>query len=212
MKKFTLVMALVFAATTFAEEATRETAKETMLGIRTSLSLSSIAVKKSTHHNVKEINQVGFHAGFLADMNVIGPLYFQPGFMFAQKGGELEIKYPNPNFRDEIIYKTYYLEWPIMFALKIPLGESLDFAVNAGPYLGFGMFGKVIADEISQINSFSSSVFKRFDYGVGFGGGLDFKSFYIGLNYNHGLAEISQDKFNGDAYNRTIGIVLDNKF
>jgi hypothetical protein len=133
---------------------------------------------------------------------------------------------------------VYCIELPLMLSLKAPLAEDLFLRVNAGPYLDIGISGTFKeewdynyerrsswgnsydedSDEESQ--DIYPSKKKRgingesFNAGIGVGGGIEFKSFYIGLNYYYGLSNVLQ--VNGDdafeAYDRTLGITLGYNF
>jgi hypothetical protein len=111
--------------------------------------------------------------------------------MLSTKGGK-------QSEDDQTITLTpYYLEVPIMLSLKAALSNDMALRVNAGPYLAYGLGGKgkMSSKEMGSvevgIDLFGEELgFKRFDAGIGFGGGLEIKQFYLGVTYDLGLANI----------------------
>jgi hypothetical protein len=82
-------------------------------------------------------------------------------------------------------YKDYemtenYLEIPLLVSLKFSV-----LRVNAGPYFSVGSF----------------------DYGLSLGGGFDVGSFYLGMFYDYGLADVSKKDY-FTSYNYTLGFGL----
>jgi hypothetical protein len=131
----------------------------------------------------------------------------------------------------------YYIDLPINFSLKGNLANDLALRAHIGPYIGFGLFGemegKSTNSEYPEDNSsqkaklFSkekncyddgdgevcgerATMLGRFNFGIGFGVGIDFGDFYLGVNYNYGLANLfSKDmEERGKLYERTLGIML----
>ncbi len=78
----------------------------------------------------------------------------------------------------------------------------MTFSVFAGPYLGLGICGKDIGSESSngEMTSWSDRIewgsgqtdlFKRLDYGLVFGTGVQIKHIQVNVSYGLGLANIS---------------------
>ncbi len=82
-----------------------------------------------------------------------------------------------------------YLGIPLNLAYKYSFTEKSDFFIQAGPYLGYGLSGKL--NPAGKVLIFSAEGgLKRFDYGVGFGAGVEFGSLVASLNYQLGLMNL----------------------
>jgi len=96
-------------------------------------------------------NLIGFHIGAVADIKITDFLYVQPGIMLSSKGTEIENEDEDEqtssgnsqksNRKYNYSMNPYYIDVPIMLSLKGALADNLALRVQAGPYLGFGLFG-----------------------------------------------------------------------
>ena len=109
-----------------------------------------------------------------------------------------------------------YLEIPILGVLSKDFGKFKAF-LKAGPYIGVGLTGnyKMESEYLGMIESEEEKVkwddddFKRLDYGLLFGTGLEYNSFSLGCSYGLGLANFSQYSEEGDMIkNRTLNVSL----
>ena len=89
--------------------------------------------------------------------------------------------------------------------------------VEAGPYVGFGLYGRSWLtlgndDESDEINWGSEpGELKRLDFGLNFGAGVELGRVILGASYGLGLADISN--FDSSSIkNRVIRITLGVKF
>jgi hypothetical protein len=201
MKKVLLMMAFVAGMAISANA-------EVTFGVRAGVNMSKMEFMDETLDNL-----IGFHVGAVADIKITDLFYFQPGLMFTTKGGKVE------EGGGTLSVTPYYLELPLMLSCRISLTDDLALRINAGPYAAFGVAGKVKADEGDGVDIFGDKDgawdLKRLDFGVGFGGGLEFKQFYLGVTYDLGLANIAA-KDAADAgfkvKNQTLGITLGYNF
>jgi hypothetical protein len=183
-------------------------------------------------------NLIGFHVGAVIDVKILEFLYFQPGIMLSLKGGEekeeSERRYSNGESRyeeDITTISTYYLDVPLMLSLKGTLTNDLALRAHAGPYIGFGLFGKYEREltdsrypeynEKTEIdNIFSPSAyeknyfagFKKFNFGIGLGCGIEFNNVYLGVNYNIGLTNLYDEEDSIELYERTFSFTLGYNF
>lgn len=124
----------------------------------------------------------GFHLGLVADFKLQEKLSFNTGLLYSLKGFKM------PGTTDKI----NYLEIPLNLAYKFSISETSDFFVQAGPYLAYGLSGTDKTDGVST-DIFSDGYAKRLDYGLGFGGGVQFGSIVTSINYELGLADLNDD-------------------
>ncbi|HEY3389476.1 MAG TPA: porin family protein [Prolixibacteraceae bacterium] len=127
-----------------------------------------------------------FHAGLVADFKCVNNLYFNTGLLYSLKGTKMDLG--GINGTDKI----HYLEIPLNMAYKFSITETSDFFIQAGPYLAYGLSGKDKSDGITT-DLFSEKLVKRFDWGLGFGGGVELGSIVASLNYQLGLADLNDD-------------------
>ena len=82
---------------------------------------------------------IGYHAGINVQLPIASEFYFQPGLLFSTKGAK------NTNGELTTTYNLYYLELPLNFVYKAPLGGGY-FMLGFGPYIGYGIGGNVTAE------------------------------------------------------------------
>lgn len=162
----------------------------------------------------------GLRFGVTADYYLSKRLFFQSGLTFATKGSE--IRNFDRGFKEESLptekrtYRQMYLQLPVMVGYKFTLGKDFDLLLSAGPYVAYGVGGK-IKDEISsgkfpdgstekKYFPFSHNQLRRFDYGLAFGLQAEYRKIRIGIGYELGLNDILKPQ-RTDRYrynNRTI--------
>lgn len=176
MKKLLLV--LVIAVSAFTVNA------QVQFGVKAGVNFAN---QKYTYGgvSVSPKSLLGFHAGVIANFGVGDKFIIQPGLLFSQKGAKID--------ENGVTYTdTYnYLDIPINGVYKIDAG-SVKILLNAGPSLSYALSGKSKDDSGSTNIEFGSNEgqAKRLDFGIGFGGGVQFGSVVASLNYNIGLANI----------------------
>ena len=126
----------------------------------------------STNSLTTTVNRSGIAAGGLAEISVLGMVYFQPELLYVQKG-----------FTSTGVFQWDYLELPLL--MKVKLGFlPLHFDIFGGPSVALA------------ISKTPGSNIKSLDYGIHVGGGvsidiLDVVGVFAHLRYALGLAEIS---------------------
>ena len=120
--------------------------------------------------------KLGFHAGVVAQCS-FGNFFVQPELLFSQIGitEKLDGKTENSSLN--------YLQIPVYAGYKASVGLGLNLLAGAGPYLAYGISG---TDEPFQKNE----MFKRFDAGLSFIGGIQFHKIQITLGYDLGLIDM----------------------
>lgn len=152
----------------------------------------------------------GFHAGGIADISLAENFSLQPQLLFIIKGAKsaayketiagVEFEVPEQKL------SLNYLELPVNFLYKHEVGAGSIF-VGAGPYLGFGLSGKLKAgeedvdvkfdgkkDSETDANGESAVHLKRLDAGANFLAGYELKNgLLFGINYSLGLTNLDPD-------------------
>jgi hypothetical protein len=96
----------------------------------------------------------------------------------------------------DVVNRLLYLDIPLLARGNIKAGNMVIF-IEAGPYAGYGLLGKARIETADTTRSWDihwgnepQDDFKRFDYGVIGGGGLEWKRFSLEGCFAYGLANI----------------------
>ena len=168
---------------------------------------------------------MGFQGGLAFDLNLGNVLSLQPELLYIQKGGKTVYKADEDNKVESRLYYNY-VEVPVLLKLKFFPNdtEGAGFYLLGGPFAGLALGGKIktsttIAGETTTAeedfefdNDDADERQRRLDWGVAFGGGVQFGRVFIDARYNLGINNLldnDADNNNDDApYRRTRGIGL----
>lgn len=152
--------------------------------------------------------RTGLHAGLLLDVPFSERFSFQPSLQFVHKGWKTDV---TPTFEQ----KTNYLELPLNFVFKAPLGSgNTKFLLGAGPYLAALISGKEIKAGVESDLPKGDGIgkYKGFDYGFNALAGFEFGRVFLTANYSQGLNDFnrpaSPSGYAGDYKHRVIGGTL----
>lgn len=201
MKKITLTLLglVAFSTSALAQQ-------EVKFGPKAGVNFATVNGKDTDEAKM----MIGFHVGAFAEIKFNDKFAVQPEVLFSAQGAKVkesgtEVVMGVPvNYEAEGKTKLNYINIPIMAKYYI----TDNFAVEAGPYVGFLMTAEteyeatMSAAGISQtekstedIKDFSNSI----DFGVGVGASFNLDSgFFIGARYNLGLTKV------GKEYNETV--------
>jgi hypothetical protein len=200
MKKL-LLAAVVCCSVVFSTQAQD---KKVTFGVRAGLNFDSQTMS-GDGISIKTDSKAGFHAGVVADINFAKYFYLQPGLLFTTKGTKVEN------------LSLYYLEVPLIVSFAYPLTEDLKVRADVGPALGLGLFGSAgSGDESSSKGIFSKETeeheyednqfiveygpaYNRFNLGLKFGIGVEWKQYSFGVHYNAGLSNILHTEGESDS-------------
>ena len=178
------------------------------IGVRTGLSLTNISEENDGEKpSADEIGKFkpGFQTGVIGEYSITKNVAIQTGILFATQGSRNRKTEKGIRFENSI--NLNYIQVPVNAQFKFDL-EGIKLLLHAGPYLGFGVGGNLntkisigggiynIDQKIKfgdNINDDVSYIEKAFDFGIGFGAGLQFGSIQVGLVYNVGLADMCDD-------------------
>jgi len=152
-----------------------------------------------------------FNAGILGRLE-LGPMFdLESGVLLTGRGSKAETYFSNGNYTKSK-FNPLYIEVPLNAVVKIPLDKGSNIFFNAGPYAAIGIGGKSKTEtkvgpllstsektiQFSNDDPFTSQQddaaydkLKRFDFGLNFGGGVQFKHLILKANYGLGLAKIN---------------------
>jgi opacity protein-like surface antigen len=194
MKKTILCAALTaFIATSASAQSMVKTTDRTTFGIRAGVNFQNINGKDASGDNLENDLTTGFHAGVNAEIPVGSGFYLQPGALYSMKGAEYE---------GGTKVKLSYIEVPVNFVYKPILGSG-NMLLGFGPYVGFGINGKIEApngtetdlDFGSDYNAANpATYFKSFDAGGNLLAGYEFANkLSFQLNAQLGLVKINKE-------------------
>lgn len=187
-------------------------------------------ITKDNNGNVDKSNQLSsFHVGLMSDLPITPFVSIQAGLLFTGKGAKTEFGQPGQIGYYKATTNPMYVEMPVSFVGKIPLGLSKAPKVlfGAGPYVAMGVAGKNKTEyqapgvvvygekniEFDSDNTNSNSVgyprMKRLDYGLNLLTGIEFSRLNLTVNYGYGLAKLipgTNDNSNDKGKNRVLAL------
>jgi hypothetical protein len=96
---------------------------------------------------------IGFHAGINLQMPIVPEFYFQPGLIFSTKGAS------HTGTLSTTTTRLSYIEMPLNLVYKGLLGTGYVM-LGFGPYIGYGIKGKVVT-EIGSVSNDSDVEFQN---------------------------------------------------
>ena len=144
----------------------------------------------------------GFQIGVLADCALLDDLSVQPGIIFTQQG--MKGNAPLDGAITKFTFNMNYFQIPVNIQYKRDTGDLIKI-FQAGPYLGYGIGGKMKGEntingkkeKISEKIKFGTdrdTELKAFDFGLGLGVGIEVDNFQGGIAYNFGLVRLIQNE------------------
>lgn len=204
MKKIVLVAIVVcFSVAAFGQ---------TTFGVKAGPDFSSLSMK-TNGAKISSKGLIGVQAGVYANISAASQLVVQPALMYSGKGGKYDL-----GAGDMQTQRLHYLVLPIdlLFTPEMPDGSGSWF-VGAGPYLAYGISGKISDDNPSGSSSVDpfkdyggGAALKRFDAGADVQVGYEMASgFNFGLSADLGLMNLaSSGNQQGTAHNTSFAVLL----
>jgi len=158
--------------------------KSVVLGVVAGYSIASAQWKSDNGGTTSFAG--AYHAGLTAELRLSNSFYLSSGLLYSAKG----YNYENTIHTLKEKGRAQYIDLPVMASLRFPLGKMVKLQLNAGPYVAFGVGGKVNDDYgyTPFYNVSFSSAYGGTDYGLQMGLGTDlFYHLHIGINYQIGM-------------------------
>lgn len=169
--------------------------------IKGGLTLANVSANMGDLASIDYKWNAGFHIGTFIDVPFNDLLSLEPGLLFSTKGMRYDEELEGVKMK--AVTNMYYLNIPVALKITENLGFGFKVYGLAGPYLGFGLFGKntyealgVKTKEDIKWGSGENDDFRTIDYGLTFGGGLEVNSIQFEISYDLGLANIAADQSN----------------
>src|SRR5262245_10041793 len=154
-----------------------------------------------------------FNVGIMGRWDLSKHLDIETGLPFTGHGSRAETYFNGGNDYVKSKFNPYYVQLPANVVVKVPVdNDESGIFFHAGPYVAIGVGGKAKREskigpltssstdsiEFSNDDPFTSEQedgaydkLKRFDFGLNFGGGFQFKHLILKVNYGLGLAKIN---------------------
>lgn len=183
-------------------------------GVRAGLNISTVVEEDNIdrsvyyYYDVETKFKKGFHIGAVGEYEINKSFAVQPAILFTTLGWKRDI---NASFfsgfsegyeENQTIYFNYF-QIPVNALYKSGRGKT-KFLLQAGPYLGYALNGKIkkkidvgfFADDEEEKLEFGSNddEWNRIDYGFGLGVGLQFNNIQASIGCNVGLKDFDNHK------------------
>lgn len=155
------------------------------LGIKGGVNLSNVGGDLD-HTSSK----VGFNAGLIVDIDLpVTSLGITTGIEFTTKGTKIDKKHLIDTDEDAK-FNAMYLQLPVHANYKLSVAPATKVVFHAGPYFAYGIGGKTKIDG-DKYDTFDDDGFKKFDFGLGIGAGVQIWKFGVDLGWDFGLTDVS---------------------
>ncbi|MEG0518416.1 MAG: porin family protein [Bacteroidales bacterium] len=154
-------------------------------GVKAGLNFNSMSDIKIENLETSVQNKTGFHVGVVYKLKLPAGLALQPELVYTQKSSS--ISYAGVNKKSE--NKMGYLQLPVNLQWGVDLVLFRPF-IQVSPYVGYMIHNKT---------DFFQTDYKKFQYGIGVGAGLEIWKFQLSGRYCWDLGEVgtfSWDKAN----------------
>lgn len=233
MKKKFLLLSLAALSMSFAAMS------QARVGIKAGWNLSNITTDNAG--NTKDSRSLsGFNVGAIVDLPLVPQiLSFQPGVFYTTKGNKVDLGDNTSTNYTKFTRNPSYIEVPLNFVAKLPIGPNARLFAGAGPYFAFGVAGKnkYEVTTAGTTNSSSSNIkwdddtpfntgdpnqgydkFKRFDWGGNVQVGAEISNFLIAAQYGIGFAKVysgqdnsTDDKSKNRVFSVSVGYLFGGK-
>lgn len=155
--------------------------------------------------------KVGYTLGVGMDYSFNDMWSFQSGLNFTSKGCKAS------EAGVDLKMNPVYLDIPLLAALKINITEGNRFLINLGPYVGFGLGGKMTVEQggaeigtklFKKVDGAQEAVMNRCAIGLQYGIGFELDNHYlINLTGQYGFTNMVKESF-ADESNKNLAFLL----
>lgn len=167
----------------------------TTVGVHAGVNMFNINGRNPSGTELNNDLNTGFAAGVNVELPLSSGFYLQPGIDFRQKGSESDATGAKTTLN--------YIDIPVNFIYKPMVGRG-NMVLGFGPYVGFGIGGKVnytnnTTTEVKFTENFdgtypTAAQFKRTDAGANLIAGYEFpNNLSLNLNAQLGLKNINPE-------------------
>lgn len=199
-----------------------------IFGVKAGLNLSKMIIKDD---DIDFTDEFEMKPGFLIGPTVEFPLSqdfsIESGVLLSCKGfkDSYEETYQGGYYKSKTTFNLWYIDIPVLFKYNFQINEKINLYPAIGPYIGIGLKGQsknksesnfgdeTSTNDIKWGSDEETDMLKRFEAGLVFGGGIEYKAFQLGIYYNLGLANIAASSENGvTIQNRVLQFTMGYRF
>ncbi len=137
----------------------------------------------------------GVCAGGFIQLNLGNVLAIQPEFQYTMKGARMEEELAGETFK--VAYNLSYLEVPVLVKFMIPTSGGVKPNLFVGPAIAIKLSAKLKMEYLGETEKEDvSDDMEDTEFGLIFGGGLDFGKLMFDVWYGLGLTTLS--KYEGE--------------
>jgi hypothetical protein len=163
-------------------------------GIQGGLNVTTQIAKNYTADYAKNEFLAGFNVGPTVDYTFSRHFSLHTALILENKGTRGQVRIST--ISADVMNRLLYLDVPLLARWNFTAGNTVLF-VEAGGYAGYGLKGKAKIETADTSKTWDikwgdgpQDDFKRFDYGLTGGAGLEWKRFSVEGCLNYGLANI----------------------
>jgi hypothetical protein len=200
MKKIFLTLILCsIAGAMFAQGA--------KFGVTAGLNVSNITSKQGSI-SVTQDWKPGFQAGIFMDCGLSENFSIIPELLFSQRGCKSDNSLRDVDMSNSTTLN--YVQLPINLAYKFDVSYGQKLFPFVGVYAGYGISGKWKTGESSSDIKFGSAddEMKALDFGANVGLGYQFERIVFKVQYNHGLANLSNAGGDITSTNKNVAVTV----
>jgi len=139
--------------------------------------------------------KVGFNIGVTAELALPSNFYLMSGLEFTTKGAKGKNITAPSEMKSKATFNAMYLQLPIHAGYKLGIAPGTKLVFRVGPYLAYGVGGKVKWDNKAQekVDFFDDGT-NKFDFGIGGSVGVEFiNKINVSLAADQGLTKVIKD-------------------
>jgi hypothetical protein len=195
-KQFLIMKKLILATAVLLATGANVLARTPQFGVKLGGNLSTAITKPDVEW--LKFNP-GFQVGLTLDYELSPNVYLLSGLEVVQKGFKIELEGLTATS------SPVYLQIPVLFGYKFDVGGKARLVPQAGPYLAYGLGGKITMKDSSGVNESEEYDYfgddnnaRKFDIGLTVGAGLELGRIGVNLGYSLGLLNISDAESDGN--------------
>jgi len=182
-------------------------------GVKAGVNMSNASFGGDADNKAK----FGFQAGAFVEYGLPINFFLQSGLYFTTKGVKVDDVGFDVIGTTDTSWNLSYIQLPIYGGYRINVADNTNIVFNFGPYLAYGVSGKIKIDGVSEKYNLykkydgDDAMLKRFDFGLGAGVGAEFGKILVNLGYELGLANLANDD-DGKFRNRNASLTVGYRF
>ncbi len=171
--------------------------------LKAGLNMNSCSFSTSdSPRGIEPYNTFGFHVGAGYEVLIHPNFVIEPSLLFDTRGGGIKFYMDDVDDEGELVksefkgnFNLYSVEVPVALKGIFPISDNIRVVASVSPFMNLFLSGtfkgdvkvqdKVIDEQSIEIQfSGDEKMVKRFNFGTGFGAGLEVNRVNIGIGYD----------------------------